>query len=449
MRREELKKRYDSMIPSEKKIVRFFKEHSGWHPVKDVSSYFGVYFVDKSVHPPIRPRDKVWSRVENLHKKGVLEKRTKAKKSGRNKFEYALSSKLKNSTLKSFMNSSSVEVGSEKIKELVEMCKKKEGRTDVIEELRNIMGTLPSRKPKKSTTFYYGAKDIYVKLLDGPINPYKAIFAMVTATWGDSNPERIDKWEETSPEGRFLVVYAALSRQTLPHCLEAPKFTFAVGGPTRASFDQFARQRIGSAFGARGSRDNNWLDAGYRIPYGILRLGEHETAKIKAFFLTEKDFYEDIIAKKKANWQVGRTVLSQHLVYKWVATYNYAALQNLAATRLTFCEQEDTVATAWLIWKEMWKKYPLLAAFMRPKCDWAGMCLYQKAYSLSELFGCLFKPCGRNPYKGDYEYAEFNEACTSRDELQADIGVKIPEPDQWDDLVIEAVKMEWNKFKED
>ena len=51
----------------------------------------------------------------------------------------------------------------EEIKELLEKIKKKENRGEVIEQLREVMGTLPSRRPKKQTSFYYGTKDIYVR----------------------------------------------------------------------------------------------------------------------------------------------------------------------------------------------------------------------------------------------------------------------------------------------
>ncbi len=55
---------------------------------------------------------------------------------------------------------------------------------------------------------------------------------------------------------------------------------------------------------------------------------------------------------------------------------------------------------------------------------------------MSEAFSCLFDSCGRNPIrtpKGkpevDYTYAEFNRACTSREQLERQLGIKIPGPD--------------------
>lgn len=319
---------------------------------------------------------------------------------------------------------------------------------EVVEQLRDVMGTKPSRHPRLETNFYRGVENIVVKMVDWPNNPYRAIFSIVTATWGDSKIETVDKWEKTSPEGRLLTVLAALKGETLPHCLEAPSFTFVISGPTRASFDQFARQRLGAAFGARGSRDNNWLDASFRIPEGIYRLGDEYVEEVKNLLLKSKEVYAKIVETGQGNWQIARTVLSQHVVYKWAASYNYAALRNLAATRLPFCEQEDTVATAWLIWQEMWKKFPLLAVFMRPKCDWAGKCLYHKAYSLSEMFGCLFAPCGRHPHPR-YKYAEFNEACTDAATLEKQLGIKIPRPGDWDKLLDEAIERDFKYFEQE
>lgn len=319
-------------------------------------------------------------------------------------------------------------------------------RTEELDELRVVMGTLPYRNPPFKTGFHVGSEGITVKMIDWPTNPYKAIFELVSATWGPMGLDPIDKWPRVSPEGRLKVVQAALSRQTLGHCLEAPKFTFMVEGPSRASFDQVARARIGASFGARGSRDNNWLDADFRIPNALMK---HPTLvdEFKTVMRASKDLYKKILETGKGNWQTARCVLSQNVCYKYAMTMNYAALQNFAFTRMKFCEQEDTVATAWLLWAEMMKQFPLLGVYMRPGCDFAGKCQYHKTYHLSELFGCLFKPCGRNPASTEYEYVEFNEACSDAALMSQQIKIPIPTPLDWEQRIKAAIIQDMHFFE--
>jgi len=118
------------------------------------------------------------------------------------------------------------------------------------------------------------------------------------------------------------------------------------------------------------------------------------------------------------------------------------------AQRLACHEEVDTVATVWAMWENLYEKFPLLAAFCRPACDWAKRCLYSKAYTLSELFSCLFAPCGRWPTGGDYVYAEFNEACTRVEELEKELGFHIPRPNEWDKIVEDAIKKDFKYFEE-
>lgn len=304
---------------------------------------------------------------------------------------------------------------------------------------RKCMGTYPDMAPREDEV-YFDLRHLKVELVDYPTNPYKAIFRIVVSTWG-SRKKWWSKWEDTSPEGRLEVVKAALEGKTLPACLEAPSFTFAIQGVSRASFDQMARTRY-SAIGSMGSRDDAHLDAALVLPPKLKRY----ESEIRAWWVATKDLYEKIVRDGKESWQTARFILPMGMEWRWSWTMNYRALRDMLLQRMCFAEQHDTVALAWKMWTVLWEKFPLLASYIVPRCDKAGKCLYSQIYSLAEYFGNLFKPCGRNPAP-ENPYAIFNEASTSREEiLGITWGVKIPEPQDWPKLQEEAAKIDWKYF---
>lgn len=323
-----------------------------------------------------------------------------------------------------------------------------------IEELRAVMGTLPSQSPELKTEFVRGVEGIKVELIDRPVNPYKSMYVMATSCWGD----KINKWAETSPKYRFEVVKAVLNRQALPLALESSSFVFAIEGPSRACFDQLARTRIGAVFSAKGMRDNNWKGASIRIPNALWptdqeierskNLGFEDPStftevdknllqKVTLFYeiiqgmSDVKELYASIVDRGKSSWQAARTVLPLYVCYGYSVAYNFSSLLGVCSNRMKFCEMEDTVAVAWLMQDAVKNVFPLLASFLRPGCDLNRKCQYHKAYSMSEMFGCLFKECGRNPCMDSNEYAEFNETCTSKELLESQLGLSIPTPEDW------------------
>jgi thymidylate synthase ThyX len=285
------------------------------------------------------------------------------------------------------------------------------------------MGTLPDQDPPLGTKFIRGVEGIKVELIDYNVNPYKSLYVMATSCWG----KKINKWDETEPEHRFEVVKAVLTGNALPLALEAPVFTFAIEGPSRAAFDQLARTRLGAVFSARGVRDNNWKDASIRVPTCLWPLYDHE----ETILVNTKEMYADIVNSGKASWQAARFCLPMNIFYGWSVSYNYNSLRGVCANRMKFCEMEDTVATAWLMKKAVDEKFPLLGNYLRPGCDYAGKCQYHRSYTLSEMFGCLFKECGRNPCPDSNDYSEFNEVCTNYGELEEQLDVHITHPNEW------------------
>jgi hypothetical protein len=124
-------------------------------------------------------------------------------------------------------------------------------------------------------------------------------------------------------------------------------------------------------------------------------------------------------------------VLPLYVVYGYSASYDFASLMGVCANRMKFCEMEDTVAVAWLMQRAVFQAFPLLGSYLKPGCDGGRSCQYHKAYAMSDLFGCLFKECGRNPCKTDNGYAEFNETCTNYKDLESQLGIRIWSPEEW------------------
>lgn len=303
-------------------------------------------------------------------------------------------------------------------------------------ELRKLMGTYQDDGTEvlDDARFMVGCEGIFVDLIDWPVNPYKAMYVMATTCWG----RRVNKWKQTKPEHRFLVVKAVLEGQSLPLALEAPKFTFVIEGPSRAAFDQIARARIGAVFSAKGMRDNNWSQCQFRIPNAIYKNEKLFESYMSALILGVKA-YNDAVKTGQANWQAARAVLPMSVVYGWSMSMNYQALRGFAAKRMKFCEQEDTVATAWLVWEAIRKRFPLLADHMRPGCDYSQKCGYHKTYYLSEVFGCLFKECGRNKCEATNDYAIFNESCSNKSIIATQTGILIPD-NVWNNYTWDTIK---------
>jgi len=313
-----------------------------------------------------------------------------------------------------------------------------------LEDLRKAMGTLPELQPKRDDKIFIGVKGIRVELVDYPQNPYKAIYELVTSTWG-GRKRWWKRWKNASVEGRISAVVAALQGFTLPQCLETPSFTFKIDGLSRSAYDQLARTRY-SAIGSVGMRDNNWLDANFRLPSD---LAANKSLKnlITLWWKLTKEIYSCIVNEGQKNWQSARCILPMGTIWRFTWSLNYRALKDMLAKRLMFCEQYDTVATAWLIRDAINEKFPLLASFLRPACDYAKQCVYHKTYMLSQAFGCLFKPCGRWPYPKKY-YATFkNESAADPKEIR-EIVKSFPLPDDWDSIVETAIKKDKKYFEE-
>lgn len=330
-------------------------------------------------------------------------------------------------------------------------------------ELRKLLGTLPeSVKPISlelldktikdpsvwektdygynilGIKFYEGVKEIEVEPIDVPNNPYRNIFEICVATWGSE--EYPTMWPKTKPEHRFLVTKNAIWGKSLPLGLETVNFTFIVRKTSRASFDQHCRQRM-ATFASQGVRDNSRLLAGFRIP-NELWVNEQKRTEIIKHVLESKKLYQRILTEGENSFQAARAIFPMNSTHNYKFSVDLLNMKSYMAQRLTASEQEDTVAVAMHVWNEINKRFPLLANAMRPKCDFAGKCLCHQS-SGDELFGALFKGCGRF-LETENNYATFNFACSDYEKLIEQTNVKLPYPDTpyWK----ERNKNVWKKY---
>jgi len=127
-----------------------------------------------------------------------------------------------------------------------------------------------------------------------------------------------------------------------------------------------------------------------------------------------------------SSWQTARDILPISNMHRFSMTMNFAALQGFCSKRMKFCETDQVVATAWLIREEVNKVFPMLARALRPGCDFSKKCDYHSTYYLSEVFGCLFKECGRNQCQNKDDYSTFNKSCSDKNTIESQLGIKIP-----------------------
>lgn len=327
----------------------------------------------------------------------------------------------------------------------------KKTRQEELNELRDLMGTKP-RVPEElepKTDYLRGGERISTKLvIPNPYNLpnyYAGIFCMATSTWGGAWDSGIEKWNKAPVWARKDVVLAVLQGQALPLALEHPQFLFEVRGCSRSAFDQIARARIGTTFSSMGVRDNAHPDLDVVVPPYV-----YDDPKSLDIFKrgveAAKRSYSDLLQQGQRSWQDARAVLPMGSVHRFMMNINYAALRTFMAKRLMLEEQYDTVAVAWKMRQELGKHYALLAAPLRPACDLARRCVYHKAHTLSELFGCLFKGCGRWGEE-EYTYADFNEASANPQDIEEWLGEPLPAPEDpipWE----EAFRQDKHFFEE-
>lgn len=311
---------------------------------------------------------------------------------------------------------------------------KKTLTSEEVQEMRAAMGTLPSQSPKKNYKYADDISSIEVNMTDWTKNPYKVIVAAVSATWGNDETGSMGKWAKLSPANRYRLALSHLTGNTLPQAAEGINFQFEINGVSRHDFDQHARARVGTHFMSIGTRDNNKLDSTFLFYDHIMQRMEQEPeykAQVEAWIKITKDLYETTIIGNESSWQMGRAFLPQSIKHSYVFGSNLIALKGQMSRRLQACEQEGIVALHWKIRALVEDKFPLIANFFKPGCDFARRCTYMEgAEGLTKYFSNLYAGCGRWKVKDENNsaYKEFNHSCTSYERLK-EFGIPVVDVD--------------------
>jgi len=324
---------------------------------------------------------------------------------------------------------------------------------EIIDNFRLAMGTLPGSQNPKSYDYMsaYDKDATNVNLINRTMNPYKAMVAAATATWGSGlngyQEGSMNKWGKLSPQARYVVVIAVLTGNTLPQAAEPVDFQFEFNGIPRHTFDQYARMRIGGSVQSIGCRDNSKLDAPlvlYPNLYDDLNSDKEFKDQFENYVKVMKDMYETILNRGAGSYQEARAVLPMSYNHSFVSNINFLALQGQSSRRLMACE-ESTIQ--WMFVKmrnEVENHFPLLANYLRPACDRAKKCIYSGgAEGLAKYFSSLYQGCGR--WDDPHSYAEFNRSCSSPSELKKvceEQGYNLPDPDEW----INFTEFDYNKL---
>lgn len=174
-----------------------------------------------------------------------------------------------------------------------------------VDELRKVMGTLPSERPIKRTDLKTFDDSVEVTLEDHSLNPYKAMFVTSTSTWGTN--EFVRKWPITTLKGKLEVVKAVLTHNTLPQAKEMVQFVFRVKGVPRWLFDYHCTSVQFISFMSIGCRDNNKIDS------DVVKKSESDFAQNHdaTVFSELKDLYEIALSDSQGSWQTARAFLPQ------------------------------------------------------------------------------------------------------------------------------------------
>ena len=308
-------------------------------------------------------------------------------------------------------------------------------RLELIRQKQRQYGTASRCDVPLRTRFFRGVEGITVDLVDGPANPYRALFVMVTSGWRHFARRGLDQWRESTPATRVEVVRHCLDANTLPNAMEAPKFTFEIRGLSRSAFDQLVRSRIGVIYSSMGGAVSDLSDAAFRISERAF--GRDAEARKGALRAAHRAYHEAV--SRGESFEAARELLPLSLCWRFTMAINYAALREFCAKRMQAEHQPDAVAVAWLIRDRLlkWDAYPLLGAYLRPHCDRVGHCCFHQPGTDAEFWrGNLNAPCGRNPLRGPCGYsrelAVFAEPNTDFSTLSAQLGIPMPSPAETD-----------------
>lgn len=196
---------------------------------------------------------------------------------------------------------------------------------------------------------------------------------------------------------------------------DSNSITYLVAGTPICQFDQHSRARVGvKFFNYKVSYDPNYVF--YTHVYNMLE--KDEEFRNKTFETLEK--LEKI---RRNEMQVPTTYNLMTRSCSYMVKQDFNSLRGQMARRLKLCEEEFIVGVHWLLRDKMINEGIEIAKEFLPGCDKLEYCDYSSADYLSNMFGCLFKGCGRWPDKSSF--ASFNESCTTNELLEEQLGIQI------------------------
>ena len=231
----------------------------------------------------------------------------------------------------------------------------------VVENLRKVMGTLPEERPPICTEFHKMKDEIEVTLEENMTNPYKSMFVTSTSTWGDNAFEQ--KWPITTPEGKFEVVKAVLTHNTLPQAREMVQFIFRVRGVPRWLFD-YHTQIPFTSFMSIGCRDNNKSDVDViTVGNRTLSIQERKT------FDDLKKIYAEVLNNDQSSWQSARTFLPQSYQHSYHFGQNLLSLVSMRGFNASGSFGDDIKEQSLLhlyrvLVKQIENKFPLIGTYL-------------------------------------------------------------------------------------
>ena len=253
-----------------------------------------------------------------------------------------------------------------------------------------------------------GLRDIQVKCIDYPHNPYRSIVEGALMTFYNGQ----EKWPRMSPKSRFEVFNEVAQFRALPNAMEAPKYTFLIMNVTRCSADQIMRARVGVAFSAWSVAAGTKVDTfRFRLHNHIIEAGEEFVGDWLAHIAEVRKKFN--VARECASTIAARLYLPPCVSYSYWMSINYLALRGMCARRMDDFEQEDTCATAYGLWAAIKKVHPYMSRFLQSSSDIAKRNKVPDSLGLKEVFGTVFRPNEeRWPLPEDYVDTSINPGKT-------------------------------------
>ena len=201
---------------------------------------------------------------------------------------------------------------------------------------------------------------------------------------------------------------------------------YSVEGTPICCYDQHSRARIGADFYD--------YKVSYEPDYTVYSNVFNRLEKDYEFYLKTMDVLNKLEQKRITSFfETEYNLMSRDCSYKVKQTWK--SLFGQMMRRLKFCEEEFIVGLHWLIRDRLINNtefanielgpfvYEQVSKYL-PGCDHIEKCDYSSADYLSNMFGCLFASCGR--WKGETDFATFNESCTTPEMIEEQLGIIIP-----------------------